>query len=309
MLQLKIRLIIRFHVHGMELVLNICIGGTEMREIFSEQIINAVAHLCLEANINLGEDVFKALKKALQIEESPVGRECLCRLVENAEIAKAESVPICQDTGMAIVFIEYGQEVVVKDGNFVDAINEGVRRGYRQGYLRKSVVKDPFERVNTGDNTPAIIHTQIVPGDQLKITVAPKGFGSENMSRLVMLTPADGIEGVKKFIVETINLAGANPCPPIVVGVGIGGTMEMAALLAKEALVRELGTVNKNPLLADLETELLTAVNNLGIGPQGLGGRCTALAVHVNTFPTHIAGLPVAVNISCHVTRHKSGIL
>jgi fumarate hydratase subunit alpha len=284
-------------------------GGACVREISSEQIINLVACLCQEANTSLGQDVVNALTKALATEESPVGRECLQRLIENAKIAAAESMPICQDTGMAIVFVEYGQQVMIKDGDFAQAIHEGVRRGYQQGFLRKSVVQDPLNRVNTGDNTPAIIHTQIVVGDRIKITVAPKGFGSENMSRLVMLTPADGLEGVKKFIVDTVSLAGANSCPPIVVGVGIGGSMEKAALLAKEALVREIGTFNKNPLLVELETELLTAINNLGIGPQGLGGRCTALAVHVNTFPTHIAGLPVAVNISCHVTRHKNGII
>jgi fumarate hydratase subunit alpha len=278
-----------------------------MREIFTGQIIHLVARLCREANTSLGKDVLNSLARALEQEESEVGRECLKRLIDNATIADAESVPICQDTGMAVIFVEYGQQVVIKDGDFAQSINEGVRLGYQQGYLRKSVVRDPFDRVNTGDNTPAIIHTKIVPGDKIKITVAPKGFGSENMSRLSMLTPAEGIEGAKKFIVETVGLAGANPCPPIIVGVGVGGTMEMAALLAKEALLREIGTKNPDSMLFDLEAELLTAINNLGIGPQGLGGRCTALAVHVLAYPTHIAGLPVAVNISCHVTRHKSG--
>jgi fumarate hydratase subunit alpha len=285
------------------------IGGAYVREIGTEEITNLVTQLCQTANTDLGEDVVKALKGALVAEESPVGRECLQQLIENARIAATESIPICQDTGMAIVFVEYGQQVVIKDGDFAQSIHEGVRRGYKQGYLRSSVVGDPIDRVNTGDNTPAIIHTQIVPGDQLKITVAPKGFGSENMSRLKMLTPAEGIEGVKRFIIDTVSLAGANPCPPIVVGVGIGGSMEMVALLAKEALLREVGTPNPNLRLADLETELLTAINGLGIGPQGLGGRCTALAVNVITYPTHIAGLPVAVNISCHVTRHKSGTI
>ncbi|HBE77915.1 MAG TPA: fumarate hydratase [Firmicutes bacterium] len=278
-----------------------------MREIAVEQISSLVAELCQTANTDLGDDVMKALTNALAVEESSVGRACLQRLIENAGIAVTESLPICQDTGMAVIFVDYGQEVVIKDGDFAQAIHEGVRRGYKAGYLRKSVVGDPLERLNTGDNTPAVIHTRIVPGDQLKITVAPKGFGSENMSRLAMLTPAQGVEGVKKFIIDTVSAAGANPCPPIVVGVGIGGTMEMAAILAKEALLREIGSVNNKPYLADLEKELLQAINDLGIGPQGLGGLSTALAVHLNTYPTHIAGLPVAVNISCHVTRHKSG--
>ena len=280
-----------------------------MREIAAEQITTLVAQLCQTANTDLGNDVVKALRDALQFEESQVGCDCLQRLIENAQIAAAESIPICQDTGMAIVFVEYGQQVVIKDGDFAQAIDEGVRRGYKEGYLRNSIVADPLERVNTGDNTPAVIHTRIVPGDQLRITVAPKGFGSENMSRLKMLTPAAGIEGVKKFVIETVSIAGANPCPPIVVGVGIGGSMEMAALLAKEALLREIGSPNSNPSLAELESELLRTINELGIGPQGLGGRCTALAVHAGVYPTHIAGLPVAVNISCHVTRHKSGVI
>lgn len=280
-----------------------------MREIESGAIIDLVARLCREANTSLGSDLQKSLTEAMAAEESPVGKECLRNLIRNAEIARNEQMPICQDTGMAVVFVDYGQEVVVRDGDFNEAIQEGVRRGYREGYLRKSVVADPFQRTNTGDNTPAVIHTRIVPGDQLQITVAPKGFGSENMSRLAMLTPAQGLEGVKRFIVETVSLAGANPCPPVVVGVGVGGTMEKAAQLAKEALLRDIGTNNTDPALACLETELLQALNQLGIGPQGLGGRCTALAVHINTYPTHIAGLPVAVNISCHVTRHKTGAL
>ncbi len=278
-----------------------------MREITAGQISSLVAKLCREANTNLGDDIRNALQKSLESEESPVGRECLHGLIENAGIAKDEGLPICQDTGMAVIFVEYGQEVVMKDGDFVNAINEGVRQGYQQGYLRKSIVQDPLNRVNTGDNTPAIIHTKIVPGAKIRLTVAPKGFGSENMSRLAMLTPAAGIEGVKKFIVETVSMAGANPCPPIVIGVGLGGTMELAAFLAKEALLREVGTFNPDSFYDNLEKELLEAVNNLGIGPQGLGGRCTALAVHINPYPTHIAGLPVAVNVSCHVTRHQSG--
>lgn len=277
-----------------------------MRVIEYSLIVETVSRLCREANIYLGADVATALKAALKIEQSPVGRECLQGIVENFEIAKAEKIPICQDTGMAVVFVEYGQEIVVQGGGFETAINEGVRCGYHQGYLRKSVVKDPLIRVNTNDNTPAVIHTQIVPGDRLTITVAPKGFGSENMSRLKMLTPAQGLAGVKQFILETVGLAGANPCPPIVVGVGIGGTMEKAALLAKEALLRDIGTENTDPELAKLEEELLAEINHLGIGPQGLGGTCTALDVHIKTYPTHIAGLPVAVNINCHVTRHKT---
>ncbi|HYH03333.1 MAG TPA: fumarate hydratase [Bacillota bacterium] len=280
-----------------------------MREIKVNQIIELVAGLCQEANIVVGEDIYASLKQALNREESPVGVQCLRGIIQNAEIAREERTPICQDTGMAVIFVEYGQEVVISGGAFEAAINEGVRQGYQQGYLRKSVVGDPLKRVNTGDNTPAVIHTKIVPGDRLKITVAPKGFGSENMSRVAMLTPAQGVDGVKRFVVETVSLAGANPCPPVVVGVGIGGTMEQAALLAKQGLLRETGTLNSDPALADLEAELLVAINNLGIGPQGLGGRCTALAVHINSFPTHIAGLPVAVNISCHVTRHKSGVI
>lgn len=280
-----------------------------MRVIEYHTIVEAVARLCQEANIFLGSDLTEALNQALTVEESPVGQECLRGIIENYQIAAAENLPVCQDTGMAVVFVEYGQEIVIAGGDFQEAVNEGVRRGYQEGFLRKSVVEDPLNRVNTGDNTPAIIHTSIVPGDQLKITIAPKGFGSENMSRLKMLTPAQGVAGVKEFIVETVRLAGANPCPPIVVGVGIGGTMEKAAILAKEALLRNIGIPNEDPTLAELEKELLNEINRLGIGPQGLGGRCTALAVHINTYPTHIAGLPVAVNINCHVTRHKTAVI
>jgi len=280
-----------------------------LREIAVELITELVARLCRETNIFLGQDIVAALKKGYEFEESSVGRECLRGALDNAEIARTESMAICQDTGMTVVFIDYGQEVVTSGGDFLTAINEGVRRGYREGYFRGSVVRDPLDRINTGDNTPAIVHTRIVPGDKLKITVAPKGFGSENMSRLAMLSPAQGLQGVKGFIVETVSLAGANPCPPVVVGVGIGGTMEMAALLAKRALLRDVGTMNLDPVLADLELELLSEINKLGIGPQGLGGRCTALAVHLITYPTHIAGLPVAVNLSCHVTRHQTGII
>jgi fumarate hydratase subunit alpha len=280
-----------------------------MREIAAEQVTKVVAELCQDANLYLGADISQSLERALASEESPVGRECLRGIIENAKIAGAEGLPICQDTGMAVVFVEYGQEITIRGGDFREAINEGVRRGYREGYLRKSVVNDPLQRVNSGDNCPAVVHTQIIPGDTFRITVAPKGFGSENQSRLGMLTPAQGREGVRKFIVETVSLAGANPCPPLVVGVGVGGTMEMAALLAKKALLRELGTENPDPYWAEFEAELLKEINDLGIGPQGLGGRNTALGVHINPYPTHIAGLPVAVNISCHVTRHKSAEL
>lgn len=277
-----------------------------MREIAAEQITDIVARLCRESNINLGDDIKQSLGKALASEESPVGRECLRGIIENANIARFEGLPICQDTGMAVIFVDYGQEIIIRDGDFLEAINEGVRRGYQEGYLRKSVVNDPLKRVNTGNNCPAVVHTQIVSGDRLRITVAPKGFGSENQSRLAMLTPAQGRDGVKRFIIETISLAGANPCPPLVVGVGVGGTMEMAAIMSKKALLRELGTENPDPFWGEFEAELLREINDLGIGPQGLGGRNTALAVHINPYPTHIAGLPVAVNISCHVTRHQS---
>ncbi|HEX7712461.1 MAG TPA: fumarate hydratase [Bacillota bacterium] len=280
-----------------------------MREIEAGEIVTLVAQLCREANTRLGQDLMDALAAANRNEPSPVGRECLERIRENASLAETEQVPICQDTGMAVVFVDYGQEVTIRGGELNTAVHEGVRSGYREGFLRKSVVRDPLIRVNTGDNCPAVIHTRIVPGSRIRITVAPKGFGSENMSRLAMLTPAQGREGVQQFIVETVGLAGANPCPPVVVGVGLGGSMEMAAVLAKRALLRRIGSENFDPDLAKFEAELLTSINNLGIGPQGLGGRYTALAVHLNTYPTHIAGLPVAVNISCHVTRHKTGIL
>lgn len=280
-----------------------------MREIQYDQIVTVVAQLCQEANWNLGDDVLTALKNALEREESNVGRVCLADMIKNAEIAMMEKMAICQDTGMAVLFIEYGQEIVIRGGDFQAAIDEGIRQGYVEGLLRKSVVKDPFERINTGDNTPAVVHTTIVSGDRLRITVAPKGFGSENMSRIEMLTPSEGLEGVKQFIVDTVDRAGANACPPVIVGVGVGGTMEKAALLAKEALLREVGTAHPDPKVGAVEAELLEQINKLGIGPQGLGGRWTALAVHINMFPTHIAGLPVAVNMSCHVTRHKTAVI
>lgn len=277
-----------------------------MREIDAERIVEIVSGLCRDSNIELGTDITTGLENALTEEESPVGRECLRGIIKNAEIARTEGIPICQDTGMAVVFVEYGQEIIIRGGDFGEAINEGVRRGYREGYLRKSVVADPLKRVNSGDNCPAVIHTEIVSGERLRITVAPKGFGSENQSRLGMLTPAQGREGVKKFVIETVSLAGACPCPPLVIGVGVGGTMEMAALLSKKALLRQLGTENPDPYWGELEAELLSEINDLGIGPQGLGGVITALGVHIIPYPTHIAGLPVAVNISCHATRHKS---
>ncbi len=280
-----------------------------MRQIDTETISELVAALCREANLSLGPDLHQALARAVAEEESPTGRACLNGLIENLAVAGEQQLPICQDTGMAVIFVDYGQEVTVSGGDFVAAINEGVRRGYQEGFLRKSVVATPFWRTNTGDNTPAVIHTRVVPGDRLTITVAPKGFGSENMSRLAMLTPAQGLAGAKEFIIDTVSKAGANPCPPVVVGVGVGGTMELAAELAKRSLLREIGSVNPDSRYAQLEAELLMAVNELGIGPQGLGGRCTALAVHIESYPTHIAGLPVAVNISCHVTRHQCGTI
>ncbi|SHI49103.1 fumarate hydratase [Desulfofundulus thermosubterraneus] len=280
-----------------------------MRLVDTATITATVAELCQKANYELGEDVLAAFKEALGQEISLTGRDILQQLLENARIAREEQVPMCQDTGFAVVFLEVGQEVVVSGGDLYEAVNEGVRRGYQEGYLRKSIVDHPLRRKNTGDNTPAVIHTRIVPGDKLKIIVAPKGGGSENMSGLRMLKPAEGVEGVKKFVIEQVRAAGPNPCPPVVVGVGIGGTFEKAALLAKEALLRPLGQPHPDTEIACLERELLEAINNLGIGPQGLGGRTTALAVHVEVFPCHIASLPVAVNINCHASRHKEAIL
>ena len=279
-----------------------------MREIMASQITEAVKRLCIEANLYLGEDVLKAFDRGQEMEESLVGKEIFQQLKENARIAREEQVAMCQDTGLAVVFVELGQEVHVGGGDFNQAINEGVRQGYKEGYLRKSACHC-FTRANTKDNTPAIIHLDLVPGDQVKITVAPKGGGSENMSTVNMLTPSDGIEGIKKRVVEWVKQAGSNPCPPVVVGVGIGGTFERAALIAKKALLRPLGEKNPDPQIAALEAELLTLVNNLGIGPQGLGGRITALAVHVNMIPCHIASFPLAVNINCHAHRHKEAVL
>lgn len=274
-----------------------------MRIIEADIIVDKVSEICKKINFELSEDVVSAIKRAEIKEESEIGKSILGSLVENIDIAKEKQVPLCQDTGIAVFFVEIGEEVCV-DGNLTDAINEGVRRGYKEGFLRASVVDDPLIRENTGDNTPAVIHYSFVKGEQLKIKFAPKGFGSENMSRLGMLKPSDGVEGVKDFVLETVELAGSNPCPPIVVGVGIGGTMDKACEISKLALFRELGKNSELEHISDLEIELLEKVNDLGIGPQGLGGTTTALAVNVEVFPTHIAGLPVAVNINCHAARH-----
>jgi len=280
-----------------------------MRTIDVEQISQTVEKLCIESNYYLNDDIKAKMEEALKSEQSDIGKEVLKQLLQNADLAKNEHMAICQDTGMAVVFIELGQSVMITGGSLTDAINEGVRRGYRNGYLRKSVVSDPLLRQNTGDNTPAIIHYDIVEGDHIKITVAPKGFGSENMSALKMLKPSDGINGVKEFILQTVSNAGPNPCPPIIVGVGIGGTMEIAAKLAKKALLRPIDQASKIDYIKDLEKEMLANINKLGIGPAGLGGRTTALGINIETYPTHIAGLPVAVNINCHATRHADAIL
>jgi len=280
-----------------------------MREISAERVTETVEKLCIDSNYYLSDDLMIALKRAYENEESDIGKNVIKQIVENAEIAKAQSLPVCQDTGMAVVFVDIGQDVYITGGGLTEAINEGVKRGYQKGYLRKSVVIDPLNRINTGDNCPAVIHYNIVEGDLLKITVAPKGFGSENMSSVKMLKPSDGIEGVKEFVIKTVENAGPNPCPPVVVGVGIGGTMEKAALLAKTALLRPIGKRNSLEHISKLEEELLNSVNKLGIGPAGLGGRITALAVNVEVFPTHIAGLPVAVNMSCHATRHAEIVI
>ena len=281
-----------------------------MREITCEEITETVARLCIEANYHLGDDVLAALHQARDIEVSPVGREMLDQLIENAAVAREEEMPLCQDTGLAVVFVELGQDLHIVGGGLYEAINEGVRRGYKEGYLRNSVVDGPFSRrINTSNNTPAVIHPRIVPGDRLKITVVPKGAGSENMSALAMLKPSDGREGVVDFVVETVEKAGANPCPPTIVGVGVGGTAEKAMLLAKHSLLRRVGQPSRDPEVSQLERDILERVNRLGIGPQGLGGRITSLAVHVETYPCHIASLPVAVNIQCHSARHKEAVL
>lgn len=280
-----------------------------MRQIEAAKVTETIKKLCIDANYYLGADIRNRLDKAHKEEDWDIAKGIISKIIKNADIAKNEAMPMCQDTGMACVFIEMGQEVNVVNGSLEDAINEGVRQGYEEGYLRKSVVKDPLDRVNTKDNTPAIIYYDIVPGDKFKITVAPKGFGSENMSQIKMLKPSDGLEGVKNFILKVVEEAGPNPCPPIVVGVGIGGTFDKAANLAKKALIRPVDIRNKNSFYADLENEMLEKINELGIGPQGFGGKTTALAVNIETYPTHIAGLPVAVNINCHATRHADAEL
>ena len=279
-----------------------------MRELPAQAVTDTVRRLCIEANYRLPEDMKARIGDCLAAEPWPQAREILERIVENYTAAQREKQPICQDTGMACVFVKLGQEVRVS-GDLEQAIQAGVRQGYQEGYLRKSVVGDPLRRVNTGDNTPAVIYYEIVPGDKLEITLAPKGFGSENMSAIKMLKPSDGAQGVRDFVLKTVEEAGPNPCPPIVVGVGIGGTFDRAALLAKKALLRSVDQPNEDPYYAQMERELLESINALGIGPQGFGGKTTALAVNIETFPTHIAGLPVAVNINCHVTRHKTEVL
>jgi fumarate hydratase subunit alpha len=281
-----------------------------LRELEARQITDTVARLCIESNYFLGEDVLASLRRFRDIEPSPAGREVLDQILENAEVARDRQVPLCQDTGLTVIFLELGQDLHITGADLNEAIAEGVRRGYIDGYLRKSMVKQPFSaRINTKDNTPPVIHTTIVPGDRLHIVVAPKGGGSENMSQLGMLKPAEGRDGVIRFVVEAVRKAGANPCPPIIVGVGVGGSAEKVIWLAKHSLLREVGSVNRDPELAELEAELLDRVNRIGIGPQGLGGLTTALAVHVETFPCHIASMPVAVNIQCHSARHKEAVL
>jgi fumarate hydratase subunit alpha len=280
-----------------------------MRNIPVSAVTEAVKSLCMEANYFLGEDVLQLIQKCLGQEESALGREVLNQIVENARIACDEKIPICQDTGFPVVFIELGQDVHITDGDLLAAIQEGVRQGTKEGYLRSSIVRDPLRRVNTGDNTPAVVHLEIVPGDKIKITVSPKGGGSENMSEVKMLPPSVGIEGVREFVVDRIRRSGGNPCPPVVVGVGIGGTFEKCAWLAKKSLLRRAGSPNPDPFYAELEADLLKRINDLGIGPMGFGGRCTALAVHIETHPCHIASLPVAVNVQCHAARHREKVL
>lgn len=280
-----------------------------MREINVNEITKTVKELCMEANYFLSDDIKEALENNRKKESWALAGDILEQIIINGKIAAEDRVPICQDTGMACVFLEVGQDIHIVGGNIEEAINEGVRQGYEEGYLRKSVVKDPINRINTKDNTPAMIYYEIVPGDKIKITVAPKGFGSENMSRIAMLKPSDGIEGVKRFIIDTVKAAGPNPCPPMVVGIGIGGTFDKAAYLAKKALLRPINQYNENIYYKELEEELLSSINELGIGPQGFGGATTALGVNIEVLPTHIAGLPVAVNINCHATRHKERII
>lgn len=280
-----------------------------MRIISTDEIIKNVKEMCIEANYYLSEDMKSKIDDAKEKEESPLGIQILGQLEENMKIASEDQIPICQDTGMAVVFLKIGQDVHIEGMNLEDAVNEGIRQGYVEGYLRKSVVGDPLIRENTRDNTPGIIHYEIVPGDKLDITVAPKGFGSENMSRVCMLKPADGIDGVKEAVLETVRLAGPNACPPVVVGVGIGGTFEKCALLAKKALTRDMNKHSEIPYVKEMEEDLLNKINNMGIGPAGLGGRITALGVNIETYPTHIAGLPVAINMCCHVNRHTHRVI
>ena len=280
-----------------------------MRTINSDEITNVVKGMCIKANCHINDDIKSALENGIKTEKSDISRGVLQNLLKNSEIAHAKEIPICQDTGMAVFFIEIGNEVFVEGDTITEAVNKGVSQGYTEGYLRKSVVADPLNRVNTKDNTPAVIYYDFVKGDKIKITFAPKGFGSENKSGLKMLNPSDGLDGVIDFVIETVRKAGANPCPPMVIGVGIGGTMDKAAQIAKKALTRDINTSNENPFYADLEKTLLEKINKLGIGPQGMGGTTTALAVNVETYPTHIAGLPVAVNVNCHATRHTVEII
>lgn len=282
----------------------------EIRRIKASVVAETVKRLFIDCNYFIGDDITSALQNAVETERSPLGKNVLSQLIENNKIAASEQIPICQDTGMAVLFIEYGDKVVIEDGSFEQAVEQGVRSAYDEGYLRKSVVSDPvFERKNTGDNTPAVIHTKIVSGDKIKILAGGKGFGSENMSAVAMLTPSKGVEGVKSFILDTVRKAGPNPCPPIVVGVGIGGTFEKAAQLAKKATLRDINTKNDDARYAAMEDELLEAINKMGFGPAGLGGTTTALGINIETYPTHIAGMPVAVNICCHAARHKSAVI
>ncbi|WMJ85425.1 fumarate hydratase [Anaerocolumna sp. MB42-C2] len=280
-----------------------------MNTLHTDAIIKNVKEMCIEANYNLSPDIQEAVRKSITKECSPNGKQILEQLDENLLIAKADNIPICQDTGMAIVFLKIGQDVHIEGINLEDAINEGIRQGYEEGFLRKSIVGDPLLRINTKDNTPGIIHYEIIPGETIEITIAPKGFGSENMSRIYMLKPSDGIEGVKKAVIETVNLAGPNACPPMVIGVGIGGSFEKCALLAKKALTRNIKEHSKLDHIKNLEIELLNEINKLGIGPGGLGGKVTALGINIETYPTHIAGLPLAINICCHVNRHITRII
>ncbi len=286
----------------------IFLGGLQMRCVNADAITQTVKKLCIEANCYLSEDMKVCIEDFYAKEDWPQAKEILGRIIENYQIAQEKEQPVCQDTGVACVFLKIGQDVHI-EGDLTQAVNEGVRQGYGEGYLRKSVVRDPLDRVNTGDNTPAMLYTELVPGENIEITVAPKGFGSENMSQIKMLRPSDGVEGVKDFVVSVVEQAGPNPCPPIVVGVGIGGTFDKAAYLAKKALLRPVNERNANPFYGALEQELLEKINALGIGPQGFGGLTTALAVNIEQYPTHIAGLPVAVNINCHVTRHKTEVI